>query len=45
MKTLCFEGYYKQRFAAYKEFCNEQVEVKLDEFLKRYCNRMRKSVV
>ena len=38
MKTLCFKGYYKQRFAAYKEFCHEQVEVKIDEFLKRYCN-------
>ncbi len=38
MKTLCFKGYYRQRFAAYKEFCHEQVEVKIDEYLKRFCN-------
>ena len=38
MKTLCFKGYYKQRFAAYKEFCHEQVEVKIDEFVKSFCN-------
>ena len=38
MKTLCFEGYYTQRFAAYKEFCHEHVEVKIDEFLKKFCN-------
>ena len=38
MRTLCFDRYYKQRFRAYKEFCHEQAEVKIDEFLKRYCN-------
>ena len=39
MRTLCFKGYYRQRFAAYKEFCHEQVEVKIDEYLKRFCNQ------
>ena len=39
MKTLCFKGYYRQRFAAYKEFCHEKVEVKIDEFLKKFCNQ------
>ena len=39
MKTLCFKGYYRQRFAAYKEFCHEEVEVKIDEFLKKFCNK------
>ena len=39
MRTLCFKGYYKQRFAAYKEFCHERVEVKIDGFLKKYCNQ------
>jgi putative transposase len=38
METLCFEKNYIRRFARYKEFCPEQVEVKLDEFLKRFCN-------
>lgn len=38
MRTLCFNGYYTQRFARYKEFSNEQVEVVLDEFLKQFCN-------
>lgn len=38
METLCFKGYYTKRFARYKEFCHEHVEVKIDEFLKRYCN-------
>lgn len=39
MKTLCFKGNYKQRFARYKEFCHERVEVKIDEFWRRYCNQ------
>ena len=39
MRTLCFKGYYRQRFAAYKEFCHEQVESKIDDYLKRFCNR------
>jgi transposase-like protein len=39
MKTLCFESNYKQRFKRYKEFCHEQVEVKIDEYMKRYCNQ------
>ena len=38
MRTLCFENNYKQRFARYKEFCHEQVEVNIDEFLKKFCN-------
>ncbi len=38
MKTLCFNGYYTKRFARYKEFCHDRVEVRIDEFLKRYCN-------
>ena len=39
MKTLCFEGNYKRRINAYKEFCHDQVEVKIDEFLKQSCNQ------
>lgn len=39
METLCFEGYYTKRLARSREFCNEQVEVKIDEFLKRFCNQ------
>jgi len=39
METLCFEGHYTRRFARSREFCNEQIEVKIDEFLKRFCNR------
>ena len=38
METLCFEGHYTRRFARSREFCNEQVEVKIDEFLKKFCN-------
>ncbi|MFH1879107.1 MAG: IS256 family transposase [Candidatus Omnitrophota bacterium] len=38
MRTLCFNGYYTQRFARYKEFCNNQVEVVLDDFLRQFCN-------
>ena len=38
MKTLCFNGYYTQRFARYKEFSNNQVEVVLDNYLKQFCN-------
>lgn len=38
MKTLCFTGNYRQRFARYKEFCHEKVEVNIDEFLKKFCN-------
>ncbi len=38
MKTLCFKGYYTQRFARYKEFCNNKVEVVLDEYIKKFCN-------
>jgi len=39
MKPLRLKGYYSQRFAAYKEFCHEQVEVTIDEFLKTFCNK------
>ena len=38
MDTLCFEGNYIKRFARYKEFCHERVEVVLSEFMKRFCN-------
>jgi len=38
METLCFEGHYTRRLARSREFCNEQVEVKIDEFLKKFCN-------
>ena len=38
MQTLCFTGDNTKRFARYKEFCNEQVEFVLDEFLKQFCN-------
>lgn len=38
METLCFEGNYTKRFARYKEFCNEKVEVVIDEFIGRFCN-------
>jgi len=39
METLCFEGHYTRRFARCREFCNTEVEVKIDEFLKKFCNR------
>lgn len=39
METLCFEGHYTRRFARCREFSNEQVEVKIDDFLKKFCNR------
>jgi putative transposase len=38
MRTLCFEGYYTQRFARIKEFSNNQVEIVFDNFLKEFCN-------
>ena len=38
MRTLCFKGYYTQRFTRYKEFSNNQVEVVLDDFLRQFCN-------
>lgn len=38
METLCFEKNYIKRFARYKEFCHERVEVRMDEYIKRYCN-------
>jgi len=38
MNPLCFEKNYRQRFNGYKEFCHEQVEVRIDEFLKGCCN-------
>jgi len=38
MQQLCFTGDYRKRFARVKEFCNEKVEVVLDEFLKEFCN-------
>jgi len=38
METLCFKGNYTKRFARVKEFCNEKVEVVLDEFLGEFCN-------
>jgi len=39
MRTLCFNGYYTQRFASYKEFSNNQVEIVLDDFLRQFCNK------
>lgn len=39
MRTLCFEGDFKRRMAWYKEFCHEQAEVVLDQFLKKFCNQ------
>jgi len=38
MEPLCFQGYYVKRFARYKEFCNQKVEVVLDGFLKEFCD-------
>lgn len=38
MQQLCFKGNYRKRFARVKEFCNEKVEVVLDEFLRQFCN-------
>ena len=38
MQQLCFNGNYTKRFARVKEFCNEKVEVVLDEFLRQFCN-------
>lgn len=38
MRTLCFNGYYTERFARVKEFSNDKVEVVLDDFLKEFCN-------
>ncbi len=38
METLCFEGNYTKRFARYKEFCNEKVEVVIDKFIKQFCD-------
>ncbi len=38
MESLCFQGYYRKRFARYKEFCNEKVECALDGFLKEFCD-------
>src|SRR3989338_564859 len=38
MEPLCFQGYYRKRFARYKEFCNQQVEGVLDQFLKGFCD-------
>lgn len=38
IETLCFEGHFKRRMARYKEFCHEQAEGVLDEFLRRFCN-------
>ncbi len=38
MEPLCFQGYYRKRFARYKEFCNQKVEVVLDDFLKEFCD-------
>ena len=39
MEPLCFEGYYRKRFARVKDFSCEQVEVVLDKFLEQFCNR------
>ena len=39
MEPLCFEGYYRKRFARVKDFSCEQVEVVLDTFLEQFCNR------
>lgn len=38
MEPLCFQGNYRTRFARYKEFCNQKVEVVLDDFLKVFCD-------
>ena len=38
MQQLCFTGDYRRRFARVKEFCNNKVEVVLDEFLRQFCN-------
>jgi putative transposase len=38
MEPLCFKGYLTKRFARYKEFCNEKLEVRIDEFLNKFCN-------
>ena len=38
METLCFQGNYHTRFARYKEFCNQTLEVVLDDFLKEFCD-------
>jgi transposase-like protein len=38
MQQLCFTSNYRKRFARVKEFCNEKVEVVLDEFLRQFCN-------
>src|ERR1051326_1263205 len=38
MRTLCFEGNFNARMRRYKEFCHEQVEGVLGEFMKRFCN-------
>ncbi len=39
METLCFKGNYRKRWGKVKEFCNEKVEVVLDEYLKEFCNQ------
>ncbi|MDP2929146.1 MAG: IS256 family transposase [Candidatus Omnitrophota bacterium] len=38
MQQLCFSGNYTKRFARVKEFCQDKVEVVLDEFLRQFCN-------
>lgn len=38
MQTLCFQGNYHTRFARYKEFSNQTLEVVLDDFLKEFCD-------
>ena len=38
MRTLCFQGNYRIRFARYKEFCHQKVETVLDDFLKEFCD-------
>lgn len=38
MQQLCFKGNYIKRFARVKEFCQDKVEVVLDEFLRQFCN-------
>lgn len=38
MRTLCFSKDYSKRIARVKEFCNEEVEVVFDKFLKEFCN-------
>lgn len=40
MKALCFEKNYRQRFAGFKEFCHDRVEVRIDDFLKGFCNQL-----